>query len=341
LEGQSFVPKVLQKIRHPVVVILGGPREVAELIQDLEIREANCYQLDLYQAERLRKELGRRNLLAQVTAGADLWDLPAEFETAIFPAATVGERSLKIDMVEQGFHVLRPLGTFLALSAQKNDQLFPGLLKKVFGRVHASPFEEGSVLWSRREGDRPRRRHEVTFHARVGEGPSLHFLSRPGVFAYGRMDDGARALVETMQIEPGDRILDIGCGCGTNGIFAAKRSGRAGRVVFVDSNVRAVALTELNARANEIDAFEAVASAQVDGFAEADFDVVLANPPYYAQGSIAGLFIERARALLRPRGRVFLVTKQPDVVGPMMAECFGRTDVVERRGYVILCARAR
>ena len=66
--------------------------------------------------------------------------------------------------------------------------------------------------------------------------------------------------------------------------------------------------------------------------------MVLANPPYYAQLSIAQLFIERARRLLRPGGRCYLVTKQPNQVGPLVAEAFGPAQVVERRGYVVLCA---
>ncbi len=105
----------------------------------------------------------------------------------------------------------------------------------------------------------------MTFQARLGDGPSLRFLSRPGVFSYGRFDAGARALVEAMQIEAGDRILDIGCGCGTNGIFAGLKSGPAGSVVFVDSNVRAVALSEHNARANGLRNFHATGSSAVEG----------------------------------------------------------------------------
>jgi 16S rRNA (guanine1207-N2)-methyltransferase len=107
----------------------------------------------------------------------------------------------------------------------------------------------------------------------------------------------------------------------------------------VDSNVRAVALAEINARANGVDSFQTVASSTVEGLDDGSFDVALANPPYYAQLSIAQLFIERGRALLRPGGRLYLVTKQPDQVGPMVADHFGRTDVVERRGYIVLCAR--
>jgi 16S rRNA (guanine1207-N2)-methyltransferase len=327
------------RMRPPVAVALGAPREVAELLAGLPAGEAVCYQMDLYQADRLREELAEHGLAAEVKTAADLWDLPADFQTVVYPAPERGERELKIDMVEQAFHILRPRGRLIILSPYDRDLLFPGLLKKVFGKTHVSPAGKGSVFWCHREGDRPQRRHEMTFHARVGDGPSLALLSRPGVFSYGRFDDGARALVETMHIESGDRILDLGCGCGTNGIFATRRSGPAGSVSFVDSNVRAVALAEHNARTNGVTNFQALATAQGEGLAAESFDVALANPPYYAQGSIARLFIERARVLLRPGGRIYLVTRQADQVGPILAEHFGAAEVVERRGYIILCAR--
>ena len=40
----------------------------------------------------------------------------------------------------------------------------------------------------------------------VGEGEPCRFVSRPGVFSYGRFDDGARALCEVMEVEAGDFI---------------------------------------------------------------------------------------------------------------------------------------
>jgi 16S rRNA G1207 methylase RsmC len=365
MERRAWAEVIRSKLRPPLVVALGAPMEVAELLADLQIKESTCYQMDLYQADRLRAELSRRHVTAQVVASADLWDLPPDFQTVLYPAPLGGERSLKIDMVEQAFHVLlgcpslkrqrsevphladasgsdiqRPRGVLIVLSPHERDQLFPGLLKKIFGVVHATAAVEGNVFWCYREGERPRRRHEVTFQARVGDEPSLRFLSRPGVFSYGRFDAGARALVETMQIEAGDRILDVGCGCGTNGVFAGRISGPTGTVAFVDSNVRAVALAEHNARANGLNNFQAIASTVVGSLPEASFDVVLANPPYYAQGTIAQLFIERSLSLLRPGGRFYLVTKQADQIGPLVAAAFGQAAVVERRGYIILCATA-
>jgi 16S rRNA (guanine1207-N2)-methyltransferase len=296
--------------------------------------------MDLYQAQRLEQELAESGLSARVATAADLWDLPADFQTVIYPVPRGGERILKQDMIEQSFHVLKPRGALLVSSPYEKDQFFPNALKKIFGRVHAPMAGQGHVLWCRREGDRPRRRHEVTFQVRMNEDTSLRFLSRPGVFSYGRFDDGARALVETMEVNPGDRVLDIGCGCGTNGVWASRLGGPKGFTVFVDSNVRAVALAEINARANGVPAFEALATSTVGGIAEASLDVALANPPYYAQSSIAQVFIERSRCLLRPGGRFYLVTRQPDQVGPLVADFFGRTEVVERRGYIILCAQA-
>jgi len=339
-ETPEFVERIRSKIRSPLLVVLGSPREVVELLAKTAIPDATCFQLDLYQADRLREELTRGGLTARVVTAPDLWDLPADFQTALYLPPQGGERDLKIDMVEQAFQVLPLRGQFVVLSPFEKDQLFPALLKKVFHGVRASPAGESTLFWCQRERERPRRRHEVTFHARVGEAPSLCFLSRPGVFSYGRFDDGARALVETMTIEPGERVLDIGCGCGTNGIFAGKRNGPDGRVTLVDSNLRAVALAELNARSNGLEKFETLASCRLDELPRAAFDVALANPPYYAQTSIAQSFIECARRSLKPGGRLYLVTKQADQVGPIVAEHFGPAEAVERRGYAILSAQA-
>jgi 16S rRNA G1207 methylase RsmC len=337
--SQRAVPETVRARMHaPLVVVLGSPAEVVNLLRAADGAEAVCYQMDLYQAEKLREALAKANINAKVTTAPDLWDLPADFQTAIYMPARGGERELKIDAIEQAFHVLRPGGALVVWSSYETDPFFPSLLKKVFGRPHEVRTEINTVLWAPRAGDRPRRRHEITFQARVLDGPSCRFVSRPGVFTYGRFDDGARAMAETAVLKPGDRVLDLGCGCGVAGVFASRQTGPEGHIAFVDSNVRAVALSELNARANGVTSFQAAASSTVEGLEGGLFDVALANPPYIADHSVARLFIERARELLKPRGRFYLVTKQPEPVAEMVADVFGAVDGVPRRGYTVLVA---
>jgi 16S rRNA G1207 methylase RsmC len=326
------------KLRPPFGIVLGSPAEVTDLAASLPAGALTCYQMDLFQAGRLKQELAAVGVAAEVFTAADLWDLAPPAQTLLYPVPLGGERALKLDMIEQAYHALVPQGIFVVLSPYERDEFFPQALKKVFGKVHRPMAGANRVLWCQRDGTRPRRRHEIVYQVRVDETTSYRFTSRPGVFSYGKLDDGARALVEAMDARTGDRILDIGCGAGTNGILAARRAGPTGFTMLADSNLRAVALAELNARTLGVPLFDTLASATLRELSRGSFDVVLANPPYYAQLSIAQLFIERGRAALKPGGRFVLVTKQPEGIYPLLAEAFGEPDAEERRGYVVFRA---
>jgi 16S rRNA (guanine1207-N2)-methyltransferase len=334
-------PFLVGKVQAPLLVVLGSPKEVIHLLSACPGAQATCFQFDLHQADRLRAELAEAGLQAEVVSLADVWDLPPRFNSAVYLPPRAGERELKIDMVEQTYHALEKRGVFLVWSPYEADPFFPKFLKEIFGRAHTSPHDSGrpdTLLWGQRIDDRPRRRHEVTFQVRIREGPSCRFLSRPGTFSYGRFDNGARALCEVMEVDLGDRVLDLGCGCGTNGVFAAQQAGPEGFIAFVDSNIRAVALAEHNARSNGVAKFQAYASSTVTGPEEDSFDVVLANPPYFANSAIGRLFIERARELMTSQGKFYLVTRQPDEVAPIIAQTFGSVEGVIHRGYTILTA---
>jgi 16S rRNA (guanine1207-N2)-methyltransferase len=327
------------RVRPPVLIPLGAPRLVADFVVALGLPEISCYQMDLHQAGRLCDELREFGADASVGVKPDLWDLPAEFNTVLYPSPPRGERELKRDVVEQAFHVLRPRGLLVVLSPVKKDQFFPAVMKKSFGKVALETTPSGTVLWSPRSDDRARRRHELTFRARPPNSEkSLTLVSRPGVFSYGRLDDGARAVAEVAEILPGERVVDLGCGSGAVGVFAGLRGGS---VTFVDSNVRAAALAELNARNNGLTDFRVVADAQLHRLPDSSFDVALANPPYYAQQGVARLFIDGAGRLLRPGRRLYLVTKQPHVIGEMMRGAFGEPTLVKRRDYTVFIATKR
>ncbi len=337
----ELFPVVADKVVPPVLVALGSPWPATQLVAAVGGKEAVCYQMDVFTAERLRGKLTQEGLTAEVVTAPDLWDLPARFRTVLFPAAARSDRDLKIDVVEQGFHVLEEGGLFITLSEYEKDVQFAKWHKKVFGKCGESPRSKvGMAFWSTKHGDHPRRRHEVTFHAKVGDGPSMTFASWPGTFSYGRMDNGSRAMLEVAEVRPGDHILDMGCGNGAVGCLASAAAGPTGRVTFVDSNVRAIALADKNAKANGVPNYRLVTTATL-GDLEADgFDVVLANPPYYANSEVARMFITSSRDLLKPGGRFYLVTKMPVQTIPEVVETFGDAESVENRGYTVLTARA-
>lgn len=336
----DLFPVVAERIRPPVAIALGPPWPVTQLVGALGGKEAVCFQMDVFVADRLREKLAQEGHSAEVVVSADLWDLPTRFHTVLFPAAAHADRELKLDMVEQGFHILEPGGLFITLSEYEKDVQFAKYQKKVFGKCSESPRSKaGMAFWSPREGDRPRRRHAITFHARIGDGPSMSFESWPGTFGYGRMDEGSRAMLEVAEIHPGNHVLDMGCGNGSVGCLASARTGAKGRITFIDSNARAVALTDLNAKANGLTNYRLVTGASLDGLEPGSFDVILANPPYYANSEVARLFIASARDLLKRHGRFYLVTKMPVQTIPEVVETFGDVESIDNRGYTVLLGR--
>ncbi len=338
---QRYADVLRAKVKFPAAVLMGAPGEVGVVLNSLGSDDAVCYQMDLYSADRLKEQLAEQDSRAEVIVAADAWDVPGQFASVVYIAPVTGERHLKLDMLEQGFHLLKPDGVYIVLSPFNPDSFFPSQLKKMFGAVHATPLEEATVFWCTKKEDRPHRRHEVIFHARDGEGASRKFLSRPGIFSYGKLDDGTRALAGCMIIEPGEQVIDLGCGCGAAGIFAGLRAGPDTHITFVDSNVRAVAVAGLNATSNELTNFSTLTAWRPSNLAPDSADVILANPPYFGRGEIAERFIEYARVALKPRGRLYLVTKLTELFGGLLTKSFEEVAAESARGYEVFSARIK
>jgi 16S rRNA (guanine1207-N2)-methyltransferase len=177
------------------------------------------------------------------------------------------------------------------------------------------------------------------------EGADVTLVSKPGVFAWDRLDAGTKRLIDVMEIDRGDRVLDLGCGTGLAGLAAARRASE-GEVVLVDSDLRAVRSAQHTLRANRVHHADVLLSDGVSQVVERGmFDVVITNPPFH-QGRkvdyrVAQQFVYDAHRVLRPGGRLFLVANRFIGYDDLMHETFGKASVAYAdRSYHVLTATA-
>jgi arsenite methyltransferase len=104
-------------------------------------------------------------------------------------------------------------------------------------------------------------------------------------------------------IEPGQTVLDIGCGAGIDTILAARRTGPAGRVIGLDFLPEMLERTESAAAAAGLDNVETLeAEMEAIPLPDASVDQVISNGVINLSPRKARVLAECAR-VLRPGGR--------------------------------------
>lgn len=173
---------------------------------------------------------------------------------------------------------------------------------------------------------------DYTYHGRT-----LTFVTDANVFSRDHVDFGSSLLIQNMDIQPTDRVLDLGCGYGVIGICAALAADK-GTVVMVDVNERAVELAKLNMSRNGITNATAFIS---DGIQlvpkDITFDVVVTNPPIRAGKETVFQFYEGAFDRLREGGSLWVVIQKKqgaDSTEKKLKQLFSEVTLVEqKKGY--------
>ncbi len=291
-----------------------------------------CHYLDLYHAEKARQYVG--NALPNLTLGCSSDFPPQPVDLAALPLSTQGEAELTRELLQEAHQRLETGGVLIASTDNPHDRWLHEEIRKLFAKVTRRESSQGTVYIARRDRPLKRVRNFGCEFAFRDCGRLIHAVSRPGVFSHREVDPGARQLMAAMEIAAGDRVLDMGCGSGTVSLAAAFRA-EGVSVVAVDSHARAVECTALGASRNRLSNISVEQSASGPHCGPGTVDVVVANPPYYAGFRIARFFLESGYAALRPGGRIFVVTKQPEWYDEYMSQWFNDVVIEPSKGYWI------
>lgn len=171
-------------------------------------------------------------------------------------------------------------------------------------------------------------------------GEELELWTREGLFSPRQIDRGTQAMLSTVALEPGMRVMDLGCGCGVVGIAAARICG-AENVWMSDVDPLAVETARENAARNGVAGVHVLCSDGFDAVEETGFDLILSNPPYQSDFAVARRFIEKGFNRLKIGGQLVMVTKRLDWYRNKLKSIFGGVRVQEVDGYYVFCAQRR
>ncbi len=164
----------------------------------------------------------------------------------------------------------------------------------------------------------------------------LKFETNESLFSYRGVDEGTEFLLSTLELTETDKVLDLGCGYGAMGIAIAKKIPPS-RVYMSDIDPVAVECTEKNIHLNGVEGIQTYTADAFD-FDEDDFTLIVSNPPYHTDFSVAKEFITQGHKRLVIGGAMVIVVKRLLWYKNKMTSVFGNVRIAEHKGYYVLKA---
>lgn len=170
------------------------------------------------------------------------------------------------------------------------------------------------------------------------------YLSRPGVFAWNRVDPASALLVECLPTDIAGHGADLGAGWGFLSLSLLARNPGIAALDLYEAEARALALAKQN--------LAGLASPVALDFHWHDvttglpkrYDFIVSNPPFHTQSradrpDIGQRFIAAAAEALKPGGRLWLVANRHLPYEQTLNERFGEVRVAgERDGFKVIAA---
>lgn len=213
-----------------------------------------------------------------------------------------------------------PLGVVLAaVPNAEGAKSAESDLAKLAGSLHQLSKHKCRVFWTQPLGDNlDRTLLEAWLALDTPRRNAAGFVSRPGLFAWDRVDTASALLASHLPADLAGRVADLGAGYG---YLSAQVIARCPKVISVDlyeAEARALAPARLNLEQAQRESGRAVTFGLhwhdvTQGLGQR-YDVVISNPPFH-QGradlpDLGRAFIDTAANALSSHGRLWLVANR-------------------------------
>lgn len=175
------------------------------------------------------------------------------------------------------------------------------------------------------------------------------YWSRPGLFAWDRVDVASALLAAHLPAELRGRVADLGAGYGYLSAQVLARCPQVQAIDLYEAQARALEPARLNMQAAQresgSDARAEVHWHDVATGLPARYDAIVSNPPFHQQGredlpELGRAFIAAAAAALMPDGSFWMVANRHLPYEATLAERFAQVrTVVAQEGFKVIEAR--
>jgi len=271
-------------------------------------------------------------------------ELPAgEFDTVLLPAPR--QRQHGRALLAQAWARLAPGGVLLACAGNEaGGRSLQRDLEALAGATHALSKHRCRVSWAVKEGEGDAALAQEWLRADEPAVNDAAMLSRPGVFAWDRVDPASALLAAQLPSDLSGRGADLGAGHGYLSMQLLARNPGVRALDLYEADARALALARANLGEREGVDFDFHWQDVAAGLPRTDYDFIVSNPPFHEDRAerpeLGRAFIAAASAALRAGGRFLMVANKQLPYEAELAKAFSSVrTLVERDGFKVIEAR--